>query len=166
MRRLPSLLPADVISRYTRTLGDELRRRRTTLRWTRKSMLAVYTAQTHDDMSVQTLATYELGTRNMAIERLDRVARTLGTFAGVVLTDVDRRMYSTPATLTVNLLMLARTTRPELAPAAKWAAVHCTNVINPVTELSDDALTQLAELCDLDFTTLTVALQQFQHTHR
>jgi transcriptional regulator with XRE-family HTH domain len=149
-----------LMSPYRRLLGDELRRRRKARGWTRKDLRTAYIATFDDDLSLQTLATYELGTRNVVVERLDRLARTLGTFAGAVLTDVDRRMFGTSDTFSIDLRLLAESARSELAPAAKWAAVYCESLTVPVTELSGDALTRLAELCDLDFATLAEALRE------
>ncbi|HEX3781323.1 MAG TPA: helix-turn-helix transcriptional regulator [Pseudonocardiaceae bacterium] len=144
------------ISLYSRALGDVIRRHRKGKVWTRKE-LQEQLPGTARDVSLQTLATYELGTRRMTADRLDEIAQALGTRASQLLAEVEQRMYG-PATypvgpVTVDLRVLAHAPQPALAPARRWAMVQL-DVIgefgNPVVSLTPDAVSMLAELCHVD----------------
>lgn len=153
-----------VISKYTRTLGEVLREHRKAKGWTRKELQP---RLPDFSISLQTLATYELGTRHCSVERLDELARTLGTKANVILAEVDRRMYGTEGKLVVNLAELAASTRDDIAPAAKWAAIQVAELdgtAKPVAALSADALDRLANICQLDVGELLRLLREFAVT--
>lgn len=147
---------SDVISRYTRILGDEIRRRRQAVGWTRLQLLDHLPV----DISLQTLATYELGTRRLAADRLDEIARALGTHAHLILADVDERAYIKPGGYRINLGDLANTRRLDLSPARRWAAIQAELVGGTELELTTHALDALAGLCNLDRASLLDALDE------
>lgn len=138
--------------------GDELRQARKARGWTRKQLQAHLTS----GVSLQTLATYELGTRQCSVARLVELCRALGTGPAELLDAVDTRMSGRPDTITVDLRSLAATNHPALATARQWAttrlATHDSTAI-PVAELSADALDRLAELCALEPTALITHLR-------
>jgi transcriptional regulator with XRE-family HTH domain len=155
---------SDVISHYTRTLGDVLRGHRKARGWTRKELRA----QLPDtaDISIQTLATYELGTRRLCVDRLDNIAHALGTRAHLILAEVDRRVHGAWVghDLVVDLATLATSTRHDIVPAARWAATKVAardGIAKPVV-LTLDALDKLAEICGLGMPELFVILRDFQ----
>ncbi|HEX3783306.1 MAG TPA: helix-turn-helix transcriptional regulator [Pseudonocardiaceae bacterium] len=156
----PELKPW-AISLYARTLGDVIRHHRKAKGWTRKQLQE----QLPDsDVSLQTLATYELGTRHLSVERLDEIARTLGTRAHAILAEVDQRVYGGASEkLVVNLAELARSNQPDIAPAAKWAAIQVDaldGIAQPIAEFSTKALDMLANVCDLDMADLSDLLRE------
>lgn len=153
------------LSEYSRILGEVLREYRKAKQWTRKDMLR----RLDSDLSLQTLATYELGTRHVSVDRLDELAAAYGSRAHVILAEVDRRRYPDigPSELVVNLAKLAKTTRPELAPVARWAAVRRATSGDhamPIAALSVDALCGLANLCALDLADLFDLLREFDES--
>lgn len=152
------------VSLYARVLGEVLREHRKAKRWTRKQFKARLPDQV--DVSLQTLATYELGTRHIHVERLDELARALGTRAHLILAEVDRRLFPPPSdTFVINLVDLAQCARPDLTLAARWAAVQvdaCDGTTMPTAKLTPDALETLADLCGIDMTDLFDVLRDFQ----
>ena len=105
---------------YQRVLGDELRRLRKQRGWTRKDL----NDRLQSDISLQTLATYELGTRQCSVVRTGRAvpragraaARTAGARARPGVQPVRRA-----ARLRVDLRQVVRDTQPELRPLRRWA---------------------------------------------
>jgi transcriptional regulator with XRE-family HTH domain len=155
---------SDIVSTYARTVGDVIRSHRKANGWTRKQLRAELPDTA--DISLQTLATYELGTRHIHVDRLDEVARALGTRAHVILAEVDRRVYPAAGDkLVVDLAMLAKSTRCEILPAARWAAASLAalgSLAEPVVGLTPDALDVLANVCGLAMLDLFVMLRDFQ----
>src|SRR6266700_5512795 len=68
---------SDQLDRFARTLGDELRTARKERSWTRKQMQAQMAADDEDEMSLQTLATYELGMRRVSVNRFVELCAVL-----------------------------------------------------------------------------------------
>jgi transcriptional regulator with XRE-family HTH domain len=136
---------------YQRVLGDEIRRVRKQRGWTRKEL------QTHldNDISLQTLATYELGTRQCSVVRLAELCLALDVLPHDVLARVHERVFSDerPGYIRVDLLTVTRDSQPELLPLRRWAAdrLHQTPVGRPAEiHLDLAALEQMAELCGID----------------
>ncbi|HEU5110532.1 MAG TPA: helix-turn-helix transcriptional regulator, partial [Micromonosporaceae bacterium] len=61
------------VATYQRVLGDELRLLRKRRGWTRKDL----NDRLRRDISLQTLATYELGTRQISVIRLVEICHAL-----------------------------------------------------------------------------------------
>jgi transcriptional regulator with XRE-family HTH domain len=146
------------LAAYPMALGKELRRRRAARGWTRKDLLS----RLPGDISVQTLATYELGTRGISVLRLVALCEALGTTAQELLASTEysiRPLHS--GQISVDLRLLARDTRPELVPAQRWAASRLRTLgdgESGVTTLDRPAVEQLARLCGLAPTALLHAL--------
>ena len=142
----------DDLVAYPRALVRELRRLRASNGWTRKDLAD----RLPDDISVQTLATYELGTRSISVLRLVELCDALGTTAQELLASTDHVLRPVPAgTIRVDLPALAGDQRPELAPARRWAASRlreCTGANSAM--LDEPAMEQLAQLCGLPVITL------------
>lgn len=161
----PTSQPAGTtrVTEYGRALGDELRRLRTGRGWTRKQLRA----HLPDEVSLQTLATYEQGIRAVSVDRLTQLCEALGTRPAALLAAVDRLVYDSADIVTVDLRALAATTRPSLSTARQWASARLasqgTTVTAPVAELTTDALARLAELCALNSDELITELRP--HTH-
>lgn len=135
---------------YQRVLGDELRRARKRRSWTRKNL------QDHlsCDISLQTLATYELGTRQCSVVRLAELCLALDEPPHVLLERVHHRIFTddTSGKVRVNLADAAANESPELAPLRRWAADRVSEGGSGQREIALDltALEQLASLCGLE----------------
>lgn len=136
---------------YQRVLGDELRRVRKQRGWTRKELQH----RLGNDISLQTLATYELGTRQCSVVRLAELCQAMDVLPHDVLARVHDRVFSDdrPGHLRVNLASVVNDTQPELGPLRRWAAdrLHQSPVGQAMeVHLDLAALEQMAELCGLD----------------
>lgn len=150
-------VPSGVVSQFAGALGEALRRRRTGRGWTREDMVNALSAA-GVTLSIPTLATYELGTRRITVERLAELCDVLGTRPAQVLTEVDKRI-GVHGRLVLDVELLAQTRRPELAALATWAARHDATTVT----LTDDALATLADLCATDVPTMIDLLGDFWH---
>jgi transcriptional regulator with XRE-family HTH domain len=136
---------------YQRVLGDELRRVRKQRGWTRKELQH----RLENDISLQTLATYELGTRQCSVVRLAELCLAMDVLPHDVLARVHDRVFSDerPGHLRLNLAAVVADTQPELLPLRRWAAdrLHQAPAAQaPEIHLDLAALEQMAELCGLD----------------
>lgn len=109
-------------------------------------------------ISQQTLATYELGTRQCSVTRLIELCELLGVRASDVLALVEARNRSTVAGLHVNLVTLAATKQPALLPARGWAQQQLRGRLPSNTVLAIAALEPLASLCRMNTADLIRAL--------
>ena len=74
---------------YQRVLGDEIRSLRKQRGWTRKEL----NKRLQTEISLQTLATYELGTRQCSVVRLVEICHALDVPAHEVLARVHERFF-------------------------------------------------------------------------
>ncbi|MGH9058703.1 MAG: helix-turn-helix domain-containing protein [Acidimicrobiales bacterium] len=134
---------------YQRILGDELRKVRRKRGWTRKELnehLAV-------DVSLQTLATYELGTRQCSVVRLAELCLAMDEVPADLVARVHQRVFiEEPGRLLVDLGKVAVSTEPQLGPMRRWAADRLEKA-GPAApreiQLDMAALERMAELCEL-----------------
>jgi transcriptional regulator with XRE-family HTH domain len=167
---------SDHLDRLAQTLGNELRTARTQRGWTRKQMRAHLTSDNtdgseNDEVSQQTLATYELGTRRISVERLVELCAVLGqspdqlllrAITGAIGTDHADRVE-------VDLSTLARTGDPRLQHLRRWAAVRVRQrpaSLPPVQELDEHALAALAALAGTTSNELVHALRDLASPSR
>ena len=135
---------------YQRVLGDEIRSLRKQRGWTRKEL----NKRLQTEISLQTLATYELGTRQCSVVRLVEICHALDVPAHEVLARVHERFFGdAPAGhLTLNLAAVAATDNPRLVPLRRWAAGRL-HVLppgaSPEVHLDLPALENMAQLCQL-----------------
>lgn len=134
----------------SRVLGDELRILRRRRGWTRRDLLK----RLELDISLQTIATYEQGTRQCSVIRLWELTEALDVpldqLVARVLERVGEREYSG---LFVDLRAAERTTEDQLGPLRGWAKVQMSTRPDngaPVVRLDGAALDSLAELCGLN----------------
>lgn len=135
---------------YQRVLGDEIRSLRKQRGWTRKEL----NKRLQTEISLQTLATYELGTRQCSVVRLVEICAALDIPAHQVLARVHERMFGdVPAGhLTLNLIAIVADDRPELTPLRRWAKgrLHQLPLGHaPSVHLDLPALDYMAQLCQL-----------------
>lgn len=136
---------------YQRVLGDELRKVRKQRGWTRKQLQH----RLQSDISLQTLATYELGTRQCSVVRLAELCIALDVLPQEVLARVHERVFTgdRPGHIRIDLEQVVRDHQPELMPLRRWALdrINQTPDGRPrEVQLDLAALEQMAELCGLD----------------
>ncbi len=149
---------------YQRVLGDEIRSLRKQRGWTRKEL----NKRLQTEISLQTLATYELGTRQCSVVRLVEICHALDVPAHTVLARVHERFFGdTPSGhLTLNLTAVAATDNPRLVPLKRWAAgrLHALPPgASPEVHLDLPALDNMAQLCQLPTVELIRTLRALSH---
>lgn len=135
---------------YQRVLGEELRKLRRRRGWTRKQL----NHNLQSGISLQTLATYELGTRQCSVVRLAEICAAMGEQPHEVLARVDERVYSRSAGhIQINLLKVIDDAQPELLPLRRWAQDRLAKengAAQPDVRLDLPAVERMAELCGVD----------------
>lgn len=146
---------------YQRILGEELRALRKQQGLTRREL-----AQRLDsDISLQTLATYELGTRHCSVVRLVELCLAMQERPQDLLDRVQRRTRpEQPGDVRVSLRSLAAVQTPDLAPLRRWAQDRLTQK-EPVSAgediaLDTNAIGWLAQLCGMDTAPLLARLRE------
>jgi transcriptional regulator with XRE-family HTH domain len=152
---------------YQRVLGDELRSLRKQRGWTRKEL----NSRLQSEISLQTLATYELGTRQVSVVRLVEICAALAVPAHEVLARVHERVFGdTPSGhLSLNLVAIVADERPELQPLRRWAQGRLHTLPlgqTPQVHLDLPALEYMAQLCQLSTVELIRALRDLGGTAR
>ncbi|TCP46796.1 helix-turn-helix protein [Tamaricihabitans halophyticus] len=150
----------DVVT-YQRILGEEIRKLRKRRGWTRKEL----NQHLQSDISLQTLATYELGTRQCSVTRLVEICLALDELPHDLLARVHERMFSDSPVdrVRLDLTIIVQDQQPELWPLHRWAKGRLAQV-DPVrgdTEVLLDiaALENLAQLCGLETVQLIAKLR-------
>lgn len=117
-----------------RAIGQEIRRARESVGWTRAELVARMPSEIH----VQTLATYERGVRQCTVGRLVEICRTMGMSAPEVLTWALQRGEIDLQTLGlhIDLNAVVNDKRAELLALRRWAR----------SRLSEDPETGIAHL--------------------
>lgn len=148
----------DVVS-YQRVLGDEIRRLRKKRGWTRKEL----NDRLQSDISLQTLATYELGTRQISVIRLVELCVALGELPHELIARVHERVFAGEESgrLRIDLRAVVRDTQVELLPLRRWALGRL-NEQDSASEVSLDiaALERMAELCGIELVDLITRLRR------
>lgn len=138
---------------YQKLLGEELRRARRELGLTRARLRD----RLNIDLSLQTLATYELGTRQCSVVRLAELCHGLDVRPEDILARVGRRLPSADQ-LVVSLVRIIASSHPELAPLRRWAKATA-NSATDVVRFERDMVDRMAELCGLPAADLVRTLQ-------
>jgi transcriptional regulator with XRE-family HTH domain len=146
---------------YQRVLGDELRRLRKERGWTRRDL----NRRLQSDISLQTLATYELGTRQCSVVRLVEICIALDEVPHDLLARVHQRVFSESPVgrIRVDLRRIVRDDHAALLPLRRWARGKLTEYNGhhpPEVNLDISALEQMAELCRMETVELIARLRQ------
>ncbi|MEU3273180.1 helix-turn-helix transcriptional regulator [Saccharomonospora sp. NPDC006951] len=137
------LIDADA---YQRVLGEELRKLRKKRGWTRKEL----NQRLQSDISLQTLATYELGTRQCSVVRLVELCVAMDELPQNLLARVHRRVFSEePGRVRLNLAKVVADEQPELLPLRRWATGRLAQSPGQEVQLDISALDWMAQLCGL-----------------
>lgn len=144
---------------YQRVLGEELRKLRRRRGWTRKEL----GERLQTEISLQTLATYELGTRQCSVVRLVELCIALGEPPHELLAKVHRRMFAEqPGKVRIDLAATIADNAPELLPLRRWAQRQPaeSDEAGGYAQLDRAAIDWLAKLCGLDIDVLLTHLQR------
>lgn len=150
------------VATYQRVLGDEIRRLRKQRGWTRKDL----NGRLQSEISLQTLATYELGTRQCSVVRFVEICLALEELPHNLLARVHARVFtdSPVGRIRVDLRKVVRDRQPELLPLRRWAKgrleVSNGHQAEPEVHLDLAALERMAELCGLDTVDLIARLRR------
>ncbi|OLT43671.1 XRE family transcriptional regulator [Saccharomonospora sp. CUA-673] len=135
------LIDADA---YQRVLGEELRQLRKRRGWTRKEL----NQRLQSEISLQTLATYELGTRHCSVVRLVELCLALEEAPQDLLARVHHRVFGEePGQVRLDLARVAADQSPELSPLRRWAEDRLRQSGSPEIQLDRSAVERMAELC-------------------
>ncbi|GAA4532512.1 helix-turn-helix transcriptional regulator [Amycolatopsis samaneae] len=144
---------------YQRILGDELRKLRRRRGWTRKEL----NQHLQSEISLQTLATYELGTRQCSVVRLVELCVAMDELPQDLLAKVHRRVFTEePGRVRIDLREVVSNARPELLPLRRWAEGRLRQAgENGSAEVALDlpALETMAELCQMPTVDLIAELR-------
>lgn len=145
---------------YQRILGDELRRLRKQRGWTRRDL----NQRLQSDISLQTLATYELGTRQCSVVRLVELCLAMDEVPHELMARVHQRVFndSPVGAIRVDLRKVVGDTQPELLPLRRWAKGKLAEYNGhqaPDVSLDITALERMAELCGVDTVDLIARLR-------
>ncbi|HVK22375.1 MAG TPA: helix-turn-helix transcriptional regulator [Actinokineospora sp.] len=136
---------------YQRVLGDEIRRLRKQRGWTRKEL----NSRLQTEISLQTLATYELGTRQCSVVRFVEICLALEEHPHDLLARVHDRVFAGTAAgrIKVDLRAVVGHQSSDLLPLRRWAAERLAEHTGPApaeVHLDITAIERMAELCGLD----------------
>jgi transcriptional regulator with XRE-family HTH domain len=146
---------------YQRVLGDELRRLRKQRGWTRRDL----NRRLQSDISLQTLATYELGTRQCSVVRLVEICIALDEVPHELLARVHQRVFSDSPVgrIRIDLRKIARDEQQSLLPLRRWARgrlAENNGHAPPEVSLDITALERMAELCGMQTIDLIASLRR------
>lgn len=143
----------------SRVLGEELRTLRKRRGWTRRDLLK----RLDLGISLQTLATYELGTRKCSVTRLWELSEALEEPMEQLVVRVMQRVGEREiSVLIIDLTSAAKTTVAKLEPLRAWAKIRLSTLPDghaPVAQLDRAALGLLAEVCGIDIADLVHRLR-------
>ncbi|MQA61676.1 MAG: helix-turn-helix domain-containing protein [Actinophytocola sp.] len=149
---------------YQLALGDELRKLRKRRGLTRKEL----NQSLQSEISLQTLATYELGTRQCSVVRLAEICLAMGEQPHEVLARVDKRVFAgASGEVQINLDKIAGSTNQELLPLRRWAEDRLQAEGPAATRdivLNMAAVERMAELCGLSANELLARLRELAGT--
>jgi transcriptional regulator with XRE-family HTH domain len=149
------------VATYQRVLGDEIRRLRKQRGWTRKDL----NERLQSEISLQTLATYELGTRQCSVVRFVEICIALDELPHELLARVHERVFTTVPVgrIRIDLRKIARDREPELLPLRRWAIGRLAEEPGPQdaeVHLDIAALERMAELCNMETVELISRLRR------
>lgn len=146
---------------YQRILGDELRKLRRSRGWTRKEL----NQHLQSEISLQTLATYELGTRQCSVVRLVELCVAMDELPQDLLAKVHRRVFlDEPGRVRVDLRKVVADAQVDLLPLRRWAEDRLRqagDLGGGEVALDLPALERMAELCSLPTVELIARLRRY-----
>ncbi|WP_020670770.1 helix-turn-helix domain-containing protein [Amycolatopsis nigrescens] len=144
---------------YQRVLGEELRKLRRRRGWTRKEL----NQHLQSEISLQTLATYELGTRQCSVVRLVELCLAMDELPQDLLAKVHRRVFTDePGRVRLDLTRVIADSQPELLPLRRWAEGRLAQTGEQASaeiQLDLAAVERMAELCGIPTVDLLARLR-------
>lgn len=146
------------VEAYQRVLGEELRKLRAQRGWTRRQL----NEELGMVVSLPTLTTYELGTRQVSSVRLAQICLALGEDIGGLLARVHGRLgaVTDAACWVVDLVAAAGCDEPRLRPLRGWARARLAGGRSRTVQVGVPGLRALADLCGVDERELAGLLPQ------
>jgi transcriptional regulator with XRE-family HTH domain len=145
----------------TRALGEELRRARDSVGWTRAELVE----RAPSDLQVRTYATYEHGSRQCTVTRFVEICAALGVSAPDVLELALQRaeVHLETIGLQVDLRALLDAEQSELEPLRRWATnrLRANTDRSGVARLTTAVLQEMAVCLDLTRAQLVRYLVRF-----
>jgi transcriptional regulator with XRE-family HTH domain len=148
---------------YWRVLGDELRHARKMRGWTRRNL----SERLPSGISVQTLATYELSTRQCSVVRFVEICLALEILPHELLAQVHQRVCGEAPVgrIGIDLREVVRDDQAPLRPLRSWAKGKLTEYRGhqtPEVTLDIAALERMAELCGIETVELIARLRRIR----
>ncbi|MFI7675754.1 helix-turn-helix domain-containing protein [Actinophytocola sp. NPDC049390] len=144
----------------TRAIGEELRRARENLGWSRTEFVARLPSGIGD----RTLLAYEHGLRQLTVTRLVELCHALGIGAPSLLGQALQKaqVYLQHLVLQIDLRrLLDDTTEQRFRPMLQWARTRLSQEPNGVVEVTPSAIRELAAFVDCSHDDLTTYLSRF-----
>jgi transcriptional regulator with XRE-family HTH domain len=143
----------------TRAIGEEIRRVRRSIGWTRIHLAD----RMPTDIHIRTLAAYEQGARQVGLVRLVEICLTLGVAPSAVIglalhrAEIDLQTVG----MEVDLHAIVRDERPEFAALRTWARKRLHSAPDGIARLSHAVIAEMAVILGHDQPELIRMLSRF-----
>lgn len=143
----------------TRAIGEELRRARETIGWSRTEFVARLPSGIGD----RTLLAYEHGLRQLTVTRLVELCHALGVGAPSLLGQALQKaqVYLQNLVLQIDLRLLLDDTSERFRPMLQWAHARLSQEPGGVIEVTPSAIRELAAFVGCSHDDLTNYLSRF-----
>jgi transcriptional regulator with XRE-family HTH domain len=143
----------------TRAIGEELRRARETIGWSRTEFVARLPSGIGD----RTLLAYEHGLRQLTVTRLVELCDALGVGAPSLLGQALQKaqVYLQNLVLQIDLRLLLDDTTDRFSPMLQWARTRLKQEPGGVIEVAPSAIRELAAFVGCSHDDLTNYLSRF-----
>jgi transcriptional regulator with XRE-family HTH domain len=149
--------PSDKV--ISRALGEELRRAREALGWSRLELVARLPSGIGD----RTLLSYEHGTRNLTMIRFIEICRAMGVDSATLHSRALQRarIHVETMNLHVDLYELLRDTNDKFRPMVQWARNTLNEHPDGLVEVQPGVVRNLARFAGCSYLDLANYLAQF-----
>lgn len=143
----------------SRTIGEELRRTREALGWSRGRLVSLLPSGIGD----RSLLSYEHGTRHLTVLRFIEICRALGVAAPMLLTQALQRaqVHLQNLGLCIDLRFLLNDRSERFRPMHRWAKNKLNENPDGVVELPPSSVRELATFVGCGYTELAGWLARF-----
>lgn len=147
----------------SRAIGEELRRAREALGWSRGHLVSRLPSGIGD----RTLLSYEHGTRHLTVLRLIELCRALGVAAPTLLNQALQRarIHLQNLVLLIDLKHLLNDRNEKFRPMHQWARNKLNENPEGVVELSPASVRELAAFVGCTYSELAAYLSKFLPEH-
>lgn len=147
----------------SRAIGEELRRAREALGWSRGHLVSLLPSGIGD----RTLLSYEHGTRHLTVLRLVELSRALGVAAPTLLNQALQRarIHLQNLVLLIDLKHLLNDRNEKFRPMHQWARNKLNEHPEGVVEVSPASVRELAAFVGCTYSELATYLSRFLPEH-